>query len=917
MSTRLGCIILSLLICLLNTTNLFAEGAITQENKQALIFKFGIPGEEVIVPPGDLLSMGNHGSYPSLISYNLILENKGTNSIDIHSAHLTKPESNINTWVPSPLSIAPGENVTLGFLYQTNGTIESVSTGFIFQTNEVGFEKVNFNLIVNPDKGQMEFTSDLLVSEKTIDLGKIRINESKDFTVTMENKGKGFVKIGPASDIQTGNGLILSFGKEEIFGSGTRIYNNGGFKGIKRGEIKSSFSHAVIHGQVDKHTIQVIGQVIAPEAQIEYNSKVLAHDSSLDLNLKLNKAIDAEFIVRNIGDDVLRLHQVKIVGKEKNEIFVLEGNSGKVQPGGIHNVKFRITPRQLGNCKVLLEFFTDDYQRDETLVQLNLLVAGPTIALKDKAGNEIGYNTENQFGICTNGQTFTQKIALKNSGNEDLNLLKIELIGHAQNNLKLNNNYPPTLLPGETINLELEYTAVTPPRSFEKYALRIQSNALNRNDFICDLIVQNHFAQVELKAQNKPIQNTSLYELEQTSVNETKELDFTIENKGTIDLDIEDVLILDDELHYFTISQKPYRIIKPGESGIVKITFAPKLKQYDYTAKLQVKTNDYLLPLFTLKIEGDAIKPRLKVWQTIVSNTIGNGEIIDYGTKTYPKIFTEEYFIKNDSEGQLKFSDLNIEASIGLIIDWEGDKSGTLENGESSSFKVKYQFEEKGDQTVRISFKNNDYNHYDFEFTARFYAEIPEMEIYASNKLDNNSTLKFQDVNEKTLQIKNIGNYAIYINKLSIDGKDKDVFSFDFDKKYVRAGEEESLKIKFNAETSGMYEALLRLETNDKNDPIYELNLTGIRSIYTGIVPGEDHWEPVVYPNPFKDAVRITNLNNEPSEISIYTLIGVKVYSAKSYQEDRTIHLPVPAGIYLLEIKCKDKVNRVKLIKTI
>lgn len=1140
MTTNRIIILLSLMMASFVPLESLASSKVIQDNKNNLILKFGLPGDEVIVSPNDILSMGNHGSYSALLSYNLIIENKGSKSIDISNFQLTNPESNITVWALPVLSVAPDKSVTISIFYETNGNIESVGSGLTFETNEDGFENVKFDLIVNPDKGQMEFTSDLLVSEKTIDLGKVKLNSLKEFTIAMENKGIGFVKFGPAVVIQTSNELALSFDEEETFGPASRVNNDGDFKGIKKGEIKASFSHSTIHGTVDKHVFNVIGQVIAPESQIEFESGVFAHNSNLKLDLKLNELYIAEFKVRNIGDDVLSLHQIKLVGKEKNEIFVFEGNSGTVQPGEVHKAKLYITPRQLGDYKVQMSFITNDYQRSETLINLNLLVKGPAIVVKNEAGKEIGYNTENQFGICTDGQTFTQKLVLENSGSDDLNLSKIEIIGGDQNNLKLINRYPPTLLPGQSANLELEYTAVTPRRVFEKYALRIQSNALNWNDFICDLIVQNHFSQVELNAQNIPILNNSLYKLEQTSVNEPKVFNFTIENNGTVDLDIEDISILDDGLNYFTISQKPDRIIKPGELGDVKISFAPKLKKYDYTAKLQVKTNDYLLPVFTMNMEGDAVKPKLVVWQTVDKHAINNNETINYGKRTYPDNLTEEYFIKNESEGQLKFSDLKIEASNGLLIEWEGNKFGTLDNGESASFKVKYQFDKMGDQTARISFNTNDYNHSNFEFTAHFYAQIPEMEVYVSNKLDNNSTLKFEGVNEKVLRIKNIGNYAIYFNKLNIEGKDKDVFefdfkekyvregeeaflkvrfigneaesykavlrletndknntvfllnlernlvkpkfemrqastdekinngasldygnqiypnertekyiikneslgqlkltnisieasdgllvdlegadditvgsgesssikvkyqcfekgdqsarisfktndydnpnfefsarfyaeisemevyasnkldnnstlkfedtnekvlqiknignydicineiiikgydkdmfSFDFNEKYIRSGEEESLKLKFNAEASGKYEAMLHLETNDKNDPIYEINLTGIKSIYTGIVPGGDEWEPVVYPNPFKDVLRITNLQTEPSDISIYTLSGVKIYSERSYQKDLSIHFSLPAGIYLLEIKCKDQVKRVKIVRII
>ncbi|TKG89607.1 T9SS type A sorting domain-containing protein [Puteibacter caeruleilacunae] len=885
-------------------------------NSDGLRFKFGKPGEEVLVNSGATLSMGNFGPNSSIITFNLIIENTSNESIEIKNAQITKPHSKINTYLPSEINLAPLQHTTLGFLFHADGSIATERNGITFETNKSGYENIQFNFVVNPDKGKLKFSSDVLEANNIINLGNVKLNEFKNFTIGMTNIGKGYLKLGRAKDIITNNQLELDYNSEHVISPQTTYNNNGTFKALKKGPITASYSHDVIRGEVDTHTFQVTGKVIAPVAQLSYNSQEIINNSEIDLQLELNTMFEAVFTVTNTGDDELSLHRITIEGQGENEISVMQGSTATVQPGNNHQVKINIIPRKIENRKLKLSFLTDGYESETIAAYVNLNIGGPSIALTDEAGNTFDFNTKNQLGICENGQAFTRKILLSNNGTKELVLGKTEITGYSQNNLTIKNQLPASIAAGESFEMEMQYISVTPRRASEEYVVRIQSNALNHSNFICNLLVQNHFAAIDIKANDSPIANNGLLKLETTSVNTPRLQEFTIKNQGTVALNIGNIQFTEDELNYFSVSQSPdNNTLQPGEVAIFQTTFAPKLEKYDYSGKLQITTNDYLNPSYSFSMKGDAHKPELQLWNAEFTNLITNNETLDYGGISYPDKRIREYIIKNSSMGQLKINDLKIETSEGVKAELVGQTDYVVESGAIKRFTLKYQCFQKGEQTVNISFNTNDYNCPKFKYAVRFASLVPDIELYASEKLINNSKVKFEDSDQMTFRIKNTGTDPLDLTSVEIEGADKDVFTVNVTDRFVREGEELPFTVKLTATENGTYNARLVLTTNDVEEPVFSLGLEAEKSIHTSIDEIESNRQPSVYPNPFRDHLTVKNTEYKEYQISIYQITGRKVYSTITRAKEYTIPMQVPQGIYIIQIKSGSNIWTQKIIK--
>jgi hypothetical protein len=98
-----------------------------------------------------------------------------------------------------------------------------------------------------------------------------------------------------------------------------------------------------------------------------------------------------------------------------------------------------------------------------------------------------------------------------------------------------------------------------------------------------------------------------------------------------------------------------------------------------------------------------------------------------------------------------------------------------------------------------------------------------------------------------------------------------------------------------------MYEGTLTIESNDPENPVYEVELSGYGDIGTGTDRFDLDNQVTVYPNPVSSNLYLKNVNS--SDIIIYDILGNVKLSKKANSEIEKIDVSdfVP-GIYLIKI---------------
>ena len=108
---------------------------------------------------------------------------------------------------------------------------------------------------------------------------------------------------------------------------------------------------------------------------------------------------------------------------------------------------------------------------------------------------------------------------------------------------------------------------------------------------------------------------------------------------------------------------------------------------------------------------------------------------------------------------------------------------------------------------------------------------------------------------------------------------------------------------------------------NKINEPFsspYEsggFDLDGVGVIHQlASVSHEIQADPIIYPNPSTGLVHITLSNNEPYQLTIFSVEGKTVFDKELYSNSIEFYLNQPSGIYFVVIKQKDSFFPTKLI---
>lgn len=795
---------------------------------QSLSMTFNKSGKpEKGVNNNQRISIGNYGKSSSINVFNLNIKNSHkTKDLAITNLSYNNNGTDIGgVIINTSATIKPGKKYELTIWYQASGSISPNGWSVLtFNTNDPDNPSIKVEFEVNPDRGDFNITSSThSINSNTIDIGNVKLNSSKDFVLNYENRGKGYLGVSKATLNSPDNKLIFTHNEEHLIYPSYRLTQKTvSVKGLKRGNINSTMEYSLTNDSKNKYTLNIIGKVIAPVAQLEYNGNIITDGAVLNMPTDDYTNHFENITIRNVGDDVLKIHSIKEEGDTKDEFYANDLNNNHIDPGKSATLRIDINPNEIGNKSIKYTLQTTGYTSQSISFTVKKLIQAPIITVIDESGNKYDKNPIIDMGNINYGEKVTKNVTIKNTGNKVLTISKFT---EEFSDFKIVKRPKMSVAAGESTTIQYEYTFNNVLGSKKPYCLhRIETDAKNRVRTIYSFMNQKHAQLVFLKDGSEYI--SRYYDFGSVSVNNPAYLDLEIKNEGNIDMNISDIDILDDKNGFYSIvNSLSSNTIKPGTKLPIRVKYAPTFVKETNTAKLRIRSNSSN-PDVILNLSGNAQKPGLLL---TYMNTIHNNDLISSGTIDYNTTVTKNFNIENNGHDPLHIYDFKITTPDGNKVQgwFDNDIDETLNPGKTFAFNINMKCLSIEHKELIVSFKTNVPGLNNFKFRISLNAKIPRFELHSGSKLTNNQVLEFKKQTPIKFVVKNTGTKTMYIKEISIDGPDKASFSVSKKIKFVRKGESDNFTIKLTESDSNEKSAYLNIKTDDPNNPSIKIVLKG------------------------------------------------------------------------------------------
>lgn len=274
--------------------------------------------------------------------------------------------------------------------------------------------------------------------------------------------------------------------------------------------------------------------------------------------------------------DIIRTLDTKAV-----PFFYLDNDMTKIGGARIQNGASKAVFLSFG-----FEAIKDQTQRNQFMSKiLDWLFSGGSVTIGPKAEFS---NSSLDFDVVNVGESADQTMTIKNTGDEDLVVTKMEMDADFDPDgvfkFKSGNGVPVTLAPGETINVVVSFA----PVDADSYLgnITIESNSVVDGTYLISLDGIGRVSQGAIIESDKTTLNFSNVESGSSRMG-----DVVIYNTGNVDLDISKIEIANNSNNAFSIiAGGDAGSIAPDGDRTITVKFAPT-NDGDHTGDLVITSN--------------------------------------------------------------------------------------------------------------------------------------------------------------------------------------------------------------------------------------------------------------------------------------------------------------------------------------
>jgi ELWxxDGT repeat protein len=227
------------------------------------------------------------------------------------------------------------------------------------------------------------------------------------------------------------------------------------------------------------------------------------------------------------------------------------------------------------------------------------------------------------------------------------------------------------------------------------------------------------------------------------------------------------------------------------------------------------------------------------------TDLVDGSSSVDFGSLAAGQTSSRSFTVRNNGTQPLTFTSLSLTGPQAARFTLPSVALTTLNTGVSTSFVVSFTAATSGANTatLRVESTDPDENPFDIALTATV-TDAPEIVIeqpVGTPRLDGSGTIAFAESPlgtpvTRTLTMRNDGTLALNITGMSITGPNAAEFSTTGAAVILPAGSSTSFDVTFTPAAAGARVASLQVSSNDADESVYDLYLTGIgHSVIAGM----------------------------------------------------------------------------------
>ncbi len=520
--------------------------------------------------------------------------------------------------------------------------------------------------------------------------------------------------------------------------------------------------------------------------------------------------VEIDFIVTeklsltNLGNDTLRISAVYFTGTNKNAFTCDFDTEIIIMPDSTKNLLINFAPIEVG-----------DYESNININSNDPKLSNKKICIKGQGFNDLYYiefiNIENDslgFDNIKVGLDSTYSIILKNTGEDDREILAAYIVGEGRNSFKCDFSSEFIIGAGEEGSLDISfspqdtliYSASLIIKSDDEFSKKKEIQ-LTGKGFTTNPIIQiNNVEDDTLNFGNIETAFKTIYPIE-------------IMNIGEEVLDVSAIFITGSDKENFSCDFNQSFSVNPNESSELNIQFLPDENKF-YEAEININSNDLQFSNKKIYLKGQGFTDLFYIEIINIDN-----DSLEFGELKVGLDSTFSVILKNTDEN-------NREILAAYIVE-EGKNSFQCE------FSSEFIINAGEERNLDITFSPQDTLFYSALLVIKSDNEFStKKEIILTGKGTNrfpsiqisnveNDTLNFGNI-EATLsstlplEISNIGDEVVDISAIFITGIDNENFHCDFNQNFsLNPNESNTINIQFSPDLNRSYLAELKILSID------------------------------------------------------------------------------------------------------
>jgi hypothetical protein len=695
-------------------------------------------------------------------------------------------------------SLSPGANRTVNVQFHPTSA-GSKSATLRLASNDPDEDPLDVSL-----SGTGVTIPDISASPNPSSYGGVMVGSYSDNTIVVRNDGTGSLNVSSTAITGTNSSQfnIQSGGGSFSLSPGATRDIEVRFSPSSTGSKNATLQISSNDPDEDPYNVGLNGSGIVPDIDVSPGSWDYG-------DVEITTGSTKTFVVLNAGSATLSVSSTILTGADAGEFSITSGGgSFTLSSGESRNVNVRFSPSSAGAKSTTLRFDSNDPDEDPRDIPLN----GTGITIPDIAVSPGSKN----FGDVIIGSGLSQVFTVTNEGTGNLSVSSSSLTGTDSEEFSITSGGGSFMLnPGSDHDITVSFNPVTV--GSKNAVLTIESDDPDENTVNitltgngADIPVPN--IDVEPESHNFGDVNID------TSITET----FEITNYGAAELSVTLVSITGADSDEFSITDGGGSFtLSPGATHNIDITFIPVSTGLK-SAALHIESNDPDENPLEAELSGNGI---------VIPDIAVSPDSKDYGQVFIGSSSNQIFVVSSEGTGELNVSSTDITGTdYNEFTITDGGGSFSLSPGSTHNITVSFNPDSTGSKNAILHLVSDDpdENPLDVPLSGQG-VDIPVPDINVEPASHNFGNVPVDSGLIETFIISNEGTADLSVSSVIIEG----VHLGDF---HIISGSTtfilepdstENIEIQFAPLATGIRNASLKITSDDPDENITSVSLTG------------------------------------------------------------------------------------------